>query len=104
MREEFPAPIDGYNYIALGPGTSGALAIRWFLTAPATNACAARYWLKGDLYAPQEIMLGVCDLPGTSGCAPGSVNAFACIGSACSSNEPGSSSNWQVNWVLTQTC
>jgi hypothetical protein len=106
VRQDFPPAIDGYNYIETGPGTTTVALIQWFLTAPATNACAALYWAKGEHYSPEQIMLDVCDLPSTSGCSPGSVLAFACIATSpeCSTTEPGGATGWPSIWKIVATC
>jgi hypothetical protein len=103
----FPPSADGYTYIDLGPGSAGDAAIRWFLTAPAPNACSARQWVQGDLYAPGEIMVGVCDAPGsTKSCELGKTYAFYCSDSStnhCSETGPGAN-GWISVWTLVSIC
>jgi len=103
----FPESVDGFTYIDLGPGTSSGVALRWFLTAPAPNPCDARWWTQGDLYAPNEIMLDVCDAPGSEkSCELGKTYAFSCLDtptSRCTSTGPGAS-GWTSSWALVTLC
>lgn len=103
-RSELPGAIAGYNYIVLGQGSNPAMAIRWFMTLPTATPCSARYWASGDLYAPGEVMLGVCSAPGTvSACSIGQAYAFSCQGTRCSSVQPGGN-DWQAEWTLQAEC
>lgn len=107
VPQAFPVRADGFTYLTLGPGSSGAAAIRWFLSDPAPDPCAARTWQAGDLYAPGEIMLDACDAPGATGsaeaCTLGTVNAWACSGLKCTSVQPGGN-DWASTWRLVTTC
>ncbi len=107
VPQAFSESVDGYKYIALGAGTAGNFAIRWFLTAPVPNPCAARSWVEGDLYAPGEIMIGACDAPGSQkSCELGKSYAFACAedpGTHCSSVGPGAI-GWTSVWTLIRVC
>ncbi len=99
-----PPRIDGYNYIAVGAGPSSVMTLRWFLTAPSSEACAARYWALGEQFAAGQLALEICNAPGkNSACALGQEAAFSCVGTRCSNVAPGGN-NWQDEWVLVTVC
>ena len=109
VTQDFPSRGDGAYFIELGSAPTGSIgtaaAIRWFLTAPSPQACAARVWELGDRYYPGEINVSTCDEPEGSGCVLGEPVAFSCSGSACSSVQPGGSgSNWTATWKLEARC
>jgi len=107
VPQAFPVRADGFTYLTIGAGPSGAVAIRWFLTDPAPNPCAARTWQAGDLYAPGEIMRDACDAANAQGsaqaCTLGTLNAWACSGLKCSSLQPGGN-DWATTWRLVAPC